>query len=146
MSSQPNRNQKSGSQSNSAIVATIAAVGLGAVAAVGAYFMGKAVGEEEAVKNTTRTSPSHRHDLASWTAQDNVKPGGDGDDKDGDAEECLICFRSYDEVKRLNEEIHTTPCGHVYCEKCINTCLEIKAECPKCKRPVRVGQTLRIFL
>jgi hypothetical protein len=144
MSSNPNSNRggKSSQQSNSAIVATIAAVGLGAVAAVGAYFMGRSAGEEEAAR---RNAP--HHDMGAWGGENEQKKPGGGDEKDGETvEECSICSRGYEELKGLNEEIHTTPCGHVFCAKCINTWLGIKEECPKCKRPVGRGQTLRIYL
>ena len=43
-------------------------------------------------------------------------------------EECCICF---EELGKTN--ITTTPCGHIFCFKCIIKCLDIKNTCPYCR-------------
>ncbi len=44
-------------------------------------------------------------------------------------ENCIICYDN------MNKPI-LTPCGHMFCNNCIQTCLKIKPECPMCKHHI----------
>jgi SNF2 family DNA or RNA helicase len=44
-------------------------------------------------------------------------------------ENCIICYENM-------EKPILTPCGHMFCNNCIQTCLKIKPECPMCKHNV----------
>jgi SNF2 family DNA or RNA helicase len=44
-------------------------------------------------------------------------------------ENCIICYENM-------EKPILTPCGHLFCYNCIQTCLKIKPECPICKHNV----------
>jgi SNF2 family DNA or RNA helicase len=50
---------------------------------------------------------------------------------------CIIC---YDEMK----DPILTPCGHLYCNRCINMCLKMKPECPMCKSNIAPGSLVSI--
>ena len=39
---------------------------------------------------------------------------------------CTICFEELDNPS-------LTPCGHIYCKECLETCLKYKKTCPMCK-------------
>jgi len=134
----PNENKKK--QGSSFLAATAIGVGIGAVAAVGGYFFGKLAGAEELREEThdeARANPATRH-----------YPDETDDLRKGDEEvrECGICFREFDAVKANNEEIHTTPCGHIFCKHCLQKSLTEKPECPYCRSRVDPDQTLRIFI
>jgi len=153
-----NQNRKGNSSSGVNPLGIAAAVGIGALAAVGGYLFGRFQEASEAEANaakvpqqrpsqtrdTTHAQPPRQRSLAS-TNDDEVdedlqKPGGARD------RECVICFREFDELMKNDEEIHTTPCGHVYCLKCIRKALTEKGRCPICRTHVDPDHTLRIFL
>jgi len=151
----PNEGQKQ----NNPNFLTKAAVGvaIGAIAAVGGYFFGKVVAEEEAAKmenphqqpraNTSshaNHSQQHTHQARQHvTDEDELKKRALGYH---DARECGICFRDFEEVKRNDEAIHTTPCGHVYCFECLQESLSRNPVCPSCRFTVLPNQTMRVYL
>jgi len=154
-----NKKQSNSSGSN-AVLSTLAAVGIGAIAAAGAFFVGKALGEEE---TEARLKAQQHYQQQNRQAQARaqiplrrVTPSleesftEDEEDEDpkqfGLEKECVICMSEFQELKRRDIEIHTTPCGHLFCASCINRCLLRKQECPTCKQPVAPGQTLRVFI
>jgi len=54
--------------------------------------------------------------------------------------ECRIC------IDKLKEPA-ATPCGHVFCHKCIMASLKVKKECPLCRKPIRYNKQIhRLFL
>ena len=50
-------------------------------------------------------------------------------------EPCVICF---DKIESLT----VTPCGHLFCRKCILSCITQNASCPTCRNPVRESQLI----
>lgn len=44
-------------------------------------------------------------------------------------ENCIICYDN------MNKPI-LTPCGHMFCNSCIQTCINMKPECPMCKHHI----------
>ncbi len=44
-------------------------------------------------------------------------------------ENCIICYENMDKPI-------LTPCGHMFCNNCIQTCIKLKPECPICKHHV----------
>ena len=50
---------------------------------------------------------------------------------------CIICY------EQMPEPV-ITPCGHLYCQDCINKCLTIKSECPMCKNEIKPGQLVKV--
>jgi SNF2 family DNA or RNA helicase len=42
---------------------------------------------------------------------------------------CIVCYDIMDKPI-------LTPCGHMFCNNCIQTCLKIKPECPMCKHQI----------
>lgn len=49
-----------------------------------------------------------------------------GDLLNRDDFDCSLCYRLlYDPV--------TTPCGHVFCRRCLDRCLDHQSSCPLCK-------------
>ena len=170
MSSRDNRDQPSRGNSNgpNGWVVGLGAVALGAVAAVGGYLLGKSKAEEEAEfeelrrnhergflpSSTPKSSPKRDTGLATANTSSVATPGAvasetgttrTAKDQDG-AQECAICLRSFQELNKLEEEIHTTPCGHVFCYTCISQSLPARSKCPICNSRVKPGQTMRLFL
>jgi hypothetical protein len=151
MSNQQNRKGNSGVNP----LAVAAAVGLGALAAAGGYLFGRyqeSCEAEEAAKVTQSqrrappTAPTvHQRQpptrVSSQSQEDNdlVKP----EKRD---RECVICFRGFDDLMNSDEELHTTPCGHIFCYKCIRKALEERGRCPICRERVDPEHTLRIYL
>ncbi len=56
---------------------------------------------------------------------------------DDEENNCIICYE-------LMPEPVITPCGHLFCNDCINKCLAIKKECPMCKGEVKVEQLVKV--
>ncbi len=50
---------------------------------------------------------------------------------------CIICYD-------IMPEPVITPCGHLFCQDCINKCLSIKKECPMCKSEVKIEQLVKV--
>lgn len=55
--------------------------------------------------------------------------------------ECSICFESLD-----NQDISTTPCGHLFCSDCIGTAVRNRKACPLCQKPVQLNGLRRLYL
>jgi len=148
-----NQNKKGNSGVNPLGIA--AAVGIGALAAVGGYLFGRFQEASEAeasaaklpqqrpsqTQETTHAQPQRQHSSNSTNDDEDLQKPGGGRDR-----ECVICFREFDDLMRNDEEIHTTPCGHVFCLKCIRKALIEKGKCPICRTRVDPDHTLRIFL
>ncbi len=52
-------------------------------------------------------------------------------------ENCIIC---YDNM----EDPMLTPCGHIFCDRCITLCINNKPECPLCKTNVTYDKLVKI--
>jgi SWI/SNF-related matrix-associated actin-dependent regulator of chromatin subfamily A3 len=44
-------------------------------------------------------------------------------------ENCIICYENMDNPI-------LTPCGHIFCNSCIQRCIKLKPECPMCKHQI----------
>lgn len=55
--------------------------------------------------------------------------------------ECSIC---YDNM--IGQHVKVTPCGHMFCTKCILQALLDKSECPLCRKTVRESALVNIYL
>jgi hypothetical protein len=61
--------------------------------------------------------------------------GGPRDIETGDAGvECVICMNPLD-VQRTALRM-VTPCGHFFHTGCLNRWMDVKMECPTCRRPL----------
>lgn len=58
------------------------------------------------------------------------KDGGGGKEADRGLGECPICFETLGPQKGIT----ATHCGHIYCTPCIQTSLQKKRSCPKCRK------------
>jgi len=54
-----------------------------------------------------------------------------------DDNNCIICYD-------IMTEPLLTPCGHIYCKYCIERCLEIKKECPMCKKEIKHNELITV--
>lgn len=52
---------------------------------------------------------------------------------------CPICLEAM-------EQMATTPCGHVYCFKCLQDALKVQKKCPKCRKNCTLKQVHRVYL
>lgn len=50
---------------------------------------------------------------------------------------CIICYENM-------EKPMMTPCGHIFCDNCIQACLNIKPECPMCKHNITTNTLIDI--
>jgi len=53
---------------------------------------------------------------------------------DKEEAECPVCC---DTLKRT--DCMVTPCGHLFCQKCITACLHSQANCPTCRRKLQIS-------
>lgn len=53
---------------------------------------------------------------------------------------CPVCL---DSVPK--EEVHSTICGHLYCEPCIRNTIKTRKKCPMCNRSLNAKQIHRIY-
>ncbi|KAG4067988.1 hypothetical protein HA402_010674 [Bradysia odoriphaga] len=134
----PDTNETSKTSSNSTILKTVAGVAIGAAVALGAYFIGREEGQEEA-----KQSYQHRVQYAQ-----NMTPKADKVDDDDEkiSKDCVICKVSFKQLMNRDVELHSTPCGHIFCKSCIDASLSIYARCPICNEELLPGQTHRIYL
>lgn len=51
---------------------------------------------------------------------------------------CVMCY------EKSSDDIMTSACGHLACKRCWENWLQIKAECPTCKKKVRAKQLIKI--
>ena len=63
-------------------------------------------------------------------------------------ESCKICLDSFDFIKKSGREIYTTPCGHLFCKKCLLDSLarSTNKNCPICRERVKVNLIHRVYL
>jgi len=59
--------------------------------------------------------------------------------------QCPICL---DPLRGLPswKEVHSTPCGHLFCNTCLVTALRSAWQCPTCRRRTRAEEAIKIFL
>jgi len=59
--------------------------------------------------------------------------------------QCPICL---DPLMGLPtwKEVHSTPCGHLFCNTCLVTALRSAWQCPTCRRRTRAEEAIKIFL
>ncbi|XP_046979212.1 uncharacterized protein LOC124544643 [Schistocerca americana] len=79
------------------------------------------------------------------TATDNKSATKDiAEDKDSSpAWSCPICFES---LLSGRQSVSSTPCGHVFCTKCIEEAVNQFKKCPTCCRKVALKRVHKIFL
>ena len=61
---------------------------------------------------------------------------------------CSICLGNYEDLKKKRRgfEIHSTLCGHIFCELCIRKATRIHPFCPQCRKPCPPGSTHAIYI
>lgn len=136
----PDTNE-SKTSSNSTLLKTVAGVAIGAAVALGTYFIGREMGQEEAKQQYQQRV----HYAQNMTPTSN-KGKCDDEDDDKISRDCTICMVSFKQLMNKGVELHSTPCGHIFCKECINSALAIYTRCPICNEELLPGQTTRIFL
>lgn len=123
----------------------MAGIAIGAAVALGTYFIGKEMGEEEA-KQKYQNRVDYAKNMTPTTDKNSSKCDDDGDEKISSY--CTICMTSFNHLVSKGVEIHSTPCGHIFCKACIDSALEINNRCPNCNVDIELlpGQTKRIYL
>ena len=62
--------------------------------------------------------------------------------------DCPICMEALQSLP-APKWVMTTPCGHLFCNLCLDEALKVKNQCPTCKRRVegvKVNGAKRVFL
>lgn len=55
--------------------------------------------------------------------------------------ECSICLEDLD-----NQDMSTTPCGHLFCTACITKAVRNHCVCPLCQEPVQLNTLKPVFI
>ncbi len=129
--------------SNTSVLKVVAGVAIGAAVALGAYFMGREEGQTEA-KQQYQERVSYAQNM---TPKVSTKCDDD-DDEDDDkiTKDCIICRVSFKQLMNQGVELHSTPCGHVFCKNCIDDSIRLYSKCPACNEGIAPGETHRIYL
>lgn len=57
--------------------------------------------------------------------------------------ECPICLELFTKIG--HHRIVITKCGHAFGKKCLDRCLEIKNQCPTCRKTVRKRDLIELY-
>ncbi|XP_029212837.2 uncharacterized protein [Acropora muricata] len=59
---------------------------------------------------------------------------------------CPICMDDDKAIKRRKSQLMSTTCGHVFCDKCIRSAVQLQRRCPTCRKKLSLKQLHAIFL
>ncbi|CAL8139294.1 unnamed protein product [Orchesella dallaii] len=59
---------------------------------------------------------------------------------------CPICLEPYSSLTKREMSLMTTPCGHVFCKKCLDECLTRSRLCPFCRIDIERSRCHPIYL
>ena len=71
---------------------------------------------------------------------------------------CLFAFQYFNtkdlnqtvpflfQIKRRKRQLTSTTCGHVFCDKCIRSAVQMQNKCPTCRKKLSLKQLHPIFL
>ncbi len=59
---------------------------------------------------------------------------------------CPICLDTFQDLKRKGIPIYSTPCGHLFCFKCLSQSVVTSRACPNCRVGVSMSNCHRIYL
>lgn len=59
---------------------------------------------------------------------------------------CPICMDDDKAIKRRKCQLMSTTCGHVFCDKCIRSAVQLQRRCPTCRKKLSLKQLHAIFL
>ncbi|CAH3122706.1 E3 ubiquitin-protein ligase RNF4 [Pocillopora verrucosa] len=59
---------------------------------------------------------------------------------------CPICLDDEETIKRRKRRLMSTNCGHVFCDKCIRSAVQMQSKCPTCRKKLTLRQFHPIFL
>merc|ERR1712142_268554 len=48
--------------------------------------------------------------------------------------ECPICYEGFKSIRSRGSSLVSTVCGHVFCNKCLTTCMRTDRRCPNCMK------------
>ncbi|KAJ7392509.1 E3 ubiquitin-protein ligase rnf4 [Desmophyllum pertusum] len=59
---------------------------------------------------------------------------------------CPICMDDEQTIKRRKRKLMSTTCGHVFCDQCIRSAVQMQSKCPTCRKKLSLKQLHPIFL
>ncbi|XP_078358876.1 uncharacterized protein LOC144643486 isoform X2 [Oculina patagonica] len=59
---------------------------------------------------------------------------------------CPICWDDEQTIKRRKRKLTSTTCGHVFCDQCIRSAVQMQSKCPTCRKKLTLRQLHPIFL
>ncbi|XP_020619157.1 E3 ubiquitin-protein ligase RNF4-like [Orbicella faveolata] len=59
---------------------------------------------------------------------------------------CPICLDDEKTIKRRKRKLMSTTCGHVFCDQCIRSAVQMQNKCPTCRKKLSLRQLHPIFL
>lgn len=59
---------------------------------------------------------------------------------------CPICWDDEQTIKRRKRKLMSTTCGHVFCDQCIRSAVQLQSKCPTCRKKLTLRQLHPIFL
>jgi len=48
--------------------------------------------------------------------------------------ECPVCYEGFKSIRSRGSPLVSTVCGHVFCNKCLTTCMRVDRRCPNCMK------------
>lgn len=58
----------------------------------------------------------------------------------------ILVIINYFQIKRRKSQLMSTTCGHVFCDKCIRSAVQLQRRCPTCRKKLSLKQLHAIFL
>merc|ERR1711874_5196 len=51
---------------------------------------------------------------------------------------CPVCLDTKSRVLATSRRMVSTLCGHIFCSRCLPTCIQNDGKCPSCRRPLNI--------
>ena len=59
--------------------------------------------------------------------------------------QCPVCMDPLRDL-RGRKEVKVTPCGHLFCNTCLDRAFKLKDQCPTCRKKVTLSKVIKVFL
>ncbi|XP_068745190.1 uncharacterized protein [Montipora capricornis] len=59
---------------------------------------------------------------------------------------CPVCLDDDQTLKKRKRQLTSTTCGHVFCDRCIRSAVQLQNKCPTCRKKLSLRQLHPIFL
>merc|ERR1712179_359240 len=60
--------------------------------------------------------------------------------------QCPVCLEEFRSIRRRGSPLVSTICGHVFCNRCLTTCIRTSGNCPSCRMTTDHGGFHPLYL